>query len=278
MNEFNTQDESMDESGEFEETTNDEFEADSEDEEFQENQEETLDSQEEAQEETPQLTEKGTKLDPNPQSALHQQLANERRARLEAEERMLKIAQQFQQTQTQQPQEEQKPFLELDKLKTPEDIVNAFNQLHSMVNQSVSRAEKLEQVLQQNQAQSQEYLNLSNFSAEIAEVRSSYPELDENNKEFYNKALDSSLTKMYMNSAYDSQGRLLSNRPSFKQFADYYMEGIRQAQQVGSQRAQTNVQRKVSGKIVTSQKPTKGVPTSLSPEASLAREMERMGF
>ena len=68
------EDNSTEESQESENINNSEDESNKE--ESQDNQEETQGENKDESEESPKTTDRGTKLDPNPQSAIHQELAN----------------------------------------------------------------------------------------------------------------------------------------------------------------------------------------------------------
>lgn len=240
---------------------------------------EEIEEKEESQEPEEKLTEKGTKLDSNEKSALHQQLANERRARLVAEERLAGLAQAIQQQrQEAEASKTQKPFIDPTQLRTADDVANALNQVFQFATAQKQAFDSLQGELGSVKQASVVNDNINSFTNEVAEVRGEFDELNPK-KQSYSKELDNTIASLYQRVAYDNQGRLLLNRPPFADFARVYMDGIKKARQIGSDQAQTRVIQKQAGARVGSPTKVKSDNSdNLSPTDYIAMEMEKMGL
>lgn len=228
-------------------------------------------------EEEEQYTEKGTKLDPNPQSAIHQQLANERRARLELERQFQLLAQQqSQQAQPQQPQQPQQ-FVDPSKIQTREDVAQYLNEVYRLAEAQRQANEQLYSQLNSFQQQAGYEKNISTFESEVGQVRQEYSELNPDSRD-YSQALDDSIAMMYQQTAYDENGYLKQNRPSLVEFTKAYMRGISQARQSGSKQAQTRVVQKQMGARPGNAGKISKNTDNLSPEDYIALEMEKLGL
>lgn len=226
-----------------------------------------------------QYTEKGTRLDPDPQSALHQQLANERRARIETEEKALRILQAYQQQAVQsQPQaQEKKPLIDVSKLETREDLVNAFEQVENVIRSYEEKIGGLQQQLGQSKEVFEEDRNYSSLEREIGELRK-IPELTPGSPQ-HNQALEAEITQTYKDIAYDSYGRLLPNRPSLASVASRMVNTYRLANKQATRQAQTRTVQKSLGRVQNSNKRGDQVSSeNLSPAERLEREMNRLGL
>lgn len=225
--------------------------------------------------EKPVLTEKGTKLDPDPQSALHQQLANERRARLEAEQRFIEVARQM----LPAKQEEPKPFIDPTRLQSANDVAGAINEVYKLAMGYKSEIDSLKSQLGQSSQILRESQNYESLGKEVSNLKEAFPELDSRNesKGTYNKDLDQRITRLYASIAYDSKGNLLPNRVSLEAFATPIVEAIRLATGQGSKQAQTRIVQKNLGKVQTSKKQIGETLDSLSPAERLEQQMEKMG-
>lgn len=227
-------------------------------------------TQEETQGE--KTTEKGTKLDENPQSAIHQQLANERRARIEAEAK----AKALEEARVGKNQEEDKPkqYIDPSKINSKEELANVLNFAFSIIDKQNQQLKEYGGQIKGSQEQQAEISNFQSFASEAQEVFKKFPELDEENKDYYNKALDEKLTSLYKRAAYDKSGRLLRNRPSFAEFATDYMEAVNSARQAGKGDAQTRIVQKQMGQSVrTNKKNSTQDLSNLSPEEFIAKQM-----
>jgi len=233
---------------------------------------EVKDTQEETQE--PKTTEKGTKLDPDPQSALHQQLANERRARIELEEKLKVLAKQAQANQAQPQDQKPKQYIDPSKLNTKDELANVLNFAFSVIEKQNQQLQEYGGQIKGSQERQAEVANFQSFASEAQEVFKKFPELDEENKDYYNRALDEKLTSLYKKSAYDSNGRLLRNRPSFVEFATDFMTAVNSARQAGKGDAQTRIVQKQMGQSLKTSKGNSAQDLSnLSPEEFIAKQM-----
>jgi hypothetical protein len=224
-----------------------------------------------------ELTEKGTKLDPDPQSALHQQLANERRARIQTEEKALRILQELQRVQQPQSQTQERPLIDVSKLETKDDIVSAFAQTEQIIKAYASELSQLKQHLGQTSQQTQEDRNYSMLEREVSSVRG-IPELKPGTPT-YSKDLEQDIYDTYKEIAYDAQDRLLPNRPSLQSIANRMVNSYRNARKSGTSQAQTRtVEKRLGGVQSNSRKGSQDSVEGLSPTERLEREMEKMGL
>jgi hypothetical protein len=243
--------------------------------------EESQESDQEEEQNEPQedqeLTEKGTKLDPDPQSALHQQLANERRARIQTEEKALRILQELQRVQQPQSQAQERPLIDVSKLETKDDIVSAFAQTEQIIKAYASELSQLKQHLGQTSQQTQEDRNYSMLEREVSSVRG-IPELKPGTPT-YSKDLEQDIYDTYKEIAYDAQDRLLPNRPSLQSIANRMVNSYRNARKSGTSQAQTRtVEKRLGGVQNNSRKGSQDSVEGLSPTERLEREMEKMGL
>jgi hypothetical protein len=274
--------------GEVVERETDEVVEESEDQESEETQEETQEpevqeTQEETQEE-PQLTEKGTKLDPNPLSAAHQQLANERRLRAQYEQVLSnpQLLTQWQQQRFQQPQQPEQPKVEEftpDKLETVEDLAKAFNQIQSGFTQKAQTYEQQIQQLNQqlgqmSQSRAQEQvasrlLGDVNTLKQANEFNSKHPDFVE--------GLDEEIVGMYESLDFDPNTQTYRGQVSLAQVGQMMLEAARKARKSGSERAQTIVKQKNTGKVVNKPAKTREISDDeLSPGDSIAAGISKM--
>jgi phage-related minor tail protein len=204
----------------------------------------------------PQYTEKGTKLDPNPQSAVHQQLANERRLRqqfqqvLDNPEALRKYAAQLGMTVTEAKAEikdEQQKLYTPDRFKTPEDVANALNEMAADHKKTVAELREENKRLKEgfgsfNQSRHIEHV-ASTMTQDISSVQAKYPELNPKSPD-YDHELD-----------FDPQTGGYKGNHSLAKIADRFMRIAGRGRERGTQAAQTNVRVKQAGRVVTSSKP-----------------------
>jgi hypothetical protein len=225
-----------------------------------------------------ELTEKGTRLDPDEKTALHQQLANERRARMDTEERALRILEAYQKTQEpQKPKEEDKPLIDVSRLENAEDVRNAFAQAEKVIRSYKDELDTIKGQLGQSTNFIQENENYSRLQSEITSVRS-MPELQPGSPK-YSEHLEQRIHDGYKKIAYDQYGRLQLNRPSLEDYASNLVETFRLAQKAGSSQAQKRVVQKTMGRSNSNNKRvTTDSTEGLSPTERLEVEMEKLGF
>lgn len=235
-----------------------------------------------------QYTEKGTKLDPNPQSAVHQQLANERRMRQDYEtvlnnpELLKKFAKEAGYTLQEAKEAIEEEIYSGENIKTGDDVAKALNEMRSAskkeLDQYKAEIQNLKQEVQRIQAGKQIERVAIQMTSDITAIRDKYPELNPKSPE-YDKELEQELGLLYHEldaidpsnprSAYRGQHSLLS-------LADRIMKAAGKARKKGSQDAQTNIQVKERGKIVTSSKaPSDKTSESSEPGTAIAQRIAK---
>lgn len=208
----------------------------------------------------PELTEKGTKLDPNPLSALNQQLANERRIRKQYEE-VLNDPQKYSQFTGArfQPKEEPKPEFEIkpEDIQTAEDVVRVLNQVNQRASESrrqyEDRVQKMETELNTLRARNQASFIESSVNSGVTLVQGKYPELNSKNPS-YNPGLEEQVTRLYHELNYDQRTDNYTNAYPLERVAEHIMSAFNLTKKAASEEAQTVVRDKSAGKVVTSQK------------------------
>lgn len=236
------------------------------------------------------LTEKGTKLDPNPQSAIHQQLANEKRIRTQMEQVLSDPAliQQFVKQQygidipTPQKGEEAKPTTKkwtAEDFANIEDVADKFNQLQETLVSQISERDQKIQKLEGNVSQfisSVKMERLANTTESDVKSLRSEPELDPNSPDFV-EGLENQIVELYQKLDFDERLGIPRGQHSLKEIGKQQIAVARQARKAGVQRGQTIVQDKTAGKIRTGTKPTPQVnPDNLSAEQSIAQGIAKM--
>jgi hypothetical protein len=216
----------------------------------------------------PELTEKGTKLDPNPASAVHQELANERRVRAVLESTLqdpeklakfietagIKLPNGVASVSTVEP-----PKLEFspDTLNTPEEAADALNKINSTFSEKFEEQAKviseLTSQLQGLSSESRQTVVTNNLKGDISTVREEYPELNPKSSTF-NPELEKKIGQQYKKLDYDEQTGSFRGNFSLAEIARDFMEVVSLAKGQGIKEAQTTIKEKQSGKVVTSGK------------------------
>lgn len=259
-----------------------------------ENQEEEDESQsqpagkEEAEAEKQQLTEKGTKLDPNPLSAAHQELANERKLRAQYEQvlsdpaLLRKYAKEagisFEEAKA-EIKEEQAKLYTPDRFKSAQDLADVFNELQSGFEKTTKEIREENQRLREelsgiNGSRRMEQI-ASNMGNEISAVREKYPQLDPKNPE-YDAELEKEIGSFYHKLDFDPQLGGYRGNYSLAEITDTLMRVRGEGAKRGSQQAQTIVKTRQAGKVVTSSKGGgKDTPTVSNPGTSIAQKIAK---
>lgn len=212
------------------------------------------------------LTDKGTKLDENPLSAAHQQLANAKRD-LERYEAFLKnpdaIARYLEQngykkgeaTEAKKPE----PLMKIDvsKLQTAEDVAEALNNLQTAFLEKLGKSEEttsslMKQLQGLSEGRRVEQIG-STMTSDVSRIRSEYPELDPKSGEgVYNAELEKDIAELYHSLDFDEKSGGYKGGISLYQISKQVMSAASKAQKRGSEMARTDVKVKNSGKVVTS--------------------------
>lgn len=241
----------------------------------------------------PKLTEKGTKLDPNPLSAAHQQLANER-AKIASYEKVLsdpallrKFAKEMGMTleeakaEIKDQQQEIKSYTP-DRFKTAQDIADVLNELQGGL--AKTNAELKEEVQRlrgdlsgiSSSRQAERVVNT--MQSDISSVRSKYPQLDPKSPE-YDKDLEEEIGSFYLElDGIDPNdpSKGVKGNFSLAKIAERFMKVRGVGAKEGSSRAQTTVKVRQAGRVVTTSKASaKDTPASSDPGTSIAQKIAK---
>lgn len=268
----------------------------------QEDSDEEGDQTEEDGSQQPKLTEKGTKLDPNPKSAVHQQLANERRMRGQMEQVLADpnliakfVKEQYgiempiaggaqttsqETTQTQQPATTTKKWTAKD-FESLEDVADKFNSLQENFQSEIAKRDtELKNLKGQLGGMSERGRILQIADGLESDVKSlgSEPELVKGNPEFI-EGLEDQIGALYHKLDFDEATGMYRGNYSLREIGLSIIETARTAKKAGSQRAQTIVKDKTGGKIRTGAGGNAGKSVdrdSLPPEKSIAQGIAKM--
>lgn len=248
-----------------------------------------------------QKTEKGTKLDPNPLSAAHQQLANEKRVRGQMEQVLAdpaKIAKfvkaQYgidmpvrrgevkEKTEDAGKQEETVTTKkwEAKDFENIQDVADKFNQLQDGFKKEIAdRDAKIEDMNKKlfGVLEGGRLGRIADTTESDVRYVKSLPELNPKSPEFI-PGLEGQISRRYRKLDFDEETGHFKGQYSLKEIAEDFLEVAREAKKSGSQRAQTIVKDKTSGKVRTSpavdgRADDKG---ELSPSQSIAQGIAKM--
>lgn len=236
------------------------------------------------------LTEKGTKLDPDPKSAVHQNLANANR-RIQQMERVLgspellrKFAKESGMSLTEAKAEIKEAKDEVEdftgeNFQTAEDVASVLNQMRSGLTgelQSLKDENKRLMEGMKGMDSSRQAEKVANtMQQDITTIRGKYPELDPKSSE-YDKDLEKEIGLLYHDLDFDPQSKSYRGSVSMASLADRVMKAAGRAKKKGSEQAQTDVVTKQAGKVVTPGKsPSKGTTESKDPGTAIAQKIAK---
>lgn len=248
----------------------------------------------------PKLTEKGTKLDPNPKSAVHQQLANERRIRSQMEQVLASpellakfVREQYgiempisrgaaptgQQPASQQTQATTPKKWTAKDFESLEDVADKFNQLQESFTSEITKRDDEIKVLKDQLGGLSErgrILRIADNLEGDVKALSSNPELNPNSPEFI-PGLEDEIGAFYHKLDFDEASGMYRGNYSLREIGESMIKTARAAKKAGSQRAQTIVKDKTGGKIRTGQG-SQDVPSrdELTPAQSIAQGIAKM--
>lgn len=260
----------------------------------EESEDEVVEQPETPEEETPkeegdaEYTEKGTRLDPNPQSRAYQELANERRQRLQYQqvlenpEALKRYAAQMGLTLAEakaEIKEEQKAVYTPDRFKTADDVANALNEMHT------NHQKELEAIRAENESlkagltgfsQSRQVERIATtLSQDVSSVREKYPELNPKSPD-YDPELEKEIGEMYHELDFDERTGGYKGAYSLAKLTDRVMRAAGKARQKGSQDAQTQIKVKQAGRVVTTSKGSnKPAGESTDPGTAIAQRIAK---
>jgi len=234
-----------------------------------------------------QLTEKGTKLDPNPLSAAHQQLANERKIRQQYEQLLSnpQLLSQYIKSQYGSPvanQQVEQPEIKeykADDFESLDDVANVVNNLQkSFVEKTKSYEEKIMQLSNAvsllTRSATQDKV-ASNIEREVIGLQG-IKELDPKSPEFID-GLEEEIVSLYHRLDFDENTGTYRGQYSIAEIGKSIVEAAKKARQAGSQKAQTIIKRKAEGRVTTSSKVEEETDDEkLSPEDSIAKGISQI--
>lgn len=228
----------------------------------------------------PALTEKGTKLDPNPESAIHQQLANER-ARARQYEAVLsnpELLKKYMETQfgastkVEEPKETVKEYTAED-FENLDDVAKTINGLQQGFSEKVKTYEQKIKELEGmvgglvNNTHAQ---HVATTVGQDVSVLRDEPELNSKSPE-YIEGLEEDIVAEYNRLDYDARTDSYRGNHSIAEIGKRLIGISRKARKAGSLEAQTVVKDKSQGKVTTSSKVSDEPNTDdLSPGDSIA--------
>lgn len=263
----------------------------------------TEETQEEAQTETEdaddtEYTEKGTKLDKNPQSAVHQQLANEKATRSKYE-RILTDEALFKQYADQMGfevvskgnketvakvtdeaiQDDLAELITPDNMDDVDKITGVVKKVHghyqSKLQAQEARIKKMEDQLGGVAASSHREQVLNKLTTEMTSVREKYPELNPKS-ETYNAELEKEIADHFNELDYDEVTKSYRGKHSLASITDRFMRTAGFFKKAGSKQAQTIVKQKTLGKAVTNKSGAKVAAESNDPATVIASRISNM--
>lgn len=248
--------------------------------------------QEDSQQPKQEVTEKGTKLDPNPKSAVHQQLANERKMRTQMEQVLAspELLSRFAKEQFgielpggQKPASETQPTTQKWTAKDFESLEDVADKMNGLQEQFTSEISKRDTEIKELKGQ----LGGISESGRITRIAESLegdvkslslePELNPTSPEFI-PGLEDQIGAMYHKFDFDEASGMYRGKYSLREIGQSIIETARNAKKAGSQRAQTIIKDKTSGKIRTgTQGNDKGANRDdLAPADSIAKGIAKM--
>jgi len=237
----------------------------------------TTDDQGEQGEDQEQRTDKGTRLDPNPLNAAHQQLANANRLVKDYQDVLLNpdklrkyaVASGLTLAEAKaEIKEEAKALYTPEMFDSKESLAGTLNKMQT------GFQTELQALRDENKRLSEGFTGFSQsrhvervasvMSQETTAVQEKYPELNSKKPE-YDSALEEGIANLFTNlDAVDpkdlSQG--FKGQHSLAELTDLVMGAAGKARAKGSQRAQTDIRVKQAGRVVTSSKNNSQEPES----------------
>lgn len=257
-------------------------------------------NQEDDSQEPTQKTEKGTKLDPNPKSAVHQQLANERRVRGQMETvladpskiaRFVKeqygiemplpgrAASQEQPAQGQQINPTSIKKYTAKDFEHIEDVANVVNGLQEQFQNTISERDKKIEDLTKQVTGIQEGGRIRHIADslenDVTGLRS-LPELNPNSPD-YVSGLEDEIGALYHKLDFDEASGMYRGNYSLKELGQSIIATARKARKAGSRQAQTIIKDRTGGRVRTSQAANgQANGQALPPGQSIAQGIAKM--
>ena len=242
----------------------------------------------------PEYTEKGTKLDSNPKSALHQQLANEKRTRLQMEQVLgnpqmlarfmeqqygIKVPEPKQEETSAQVDAPQVKKFTADDFENIGDVAEKLNEIQETFGQKTAGYEKKIDELNSTISgllQNGRNIQVANKMSDDVSTLRSEKELDPKSPEFI-EGLESDIASLYHQLDFDQTTGTYKGQYSIAEIGKQIISAARKARAKGSLQAQTVVKKKTEGRVRTSQvvSDDQGDET-LAPGDSIAKGVAKM--
>lgn len=248
-----------------------------------------------------EYTEKGTKKDPNPQSAVHQELANTKKVlgkykqvltdpkllSAYAKEMGLTIAEAKQEIK-EEVKDKKRELYQGSAFQTGDDVARVLNELRDEFDTRTQGYEKTIQELRDtvgsmtNQGRVERVAN--QVTSDITSIRSKYPVLDpkpddEGNptNPNYDPDLEKEISELFRELDFDERTQMFRGNVSLVKLADRIMRAAGQGKRKGSEEAQTVIQERKRGQIVTnSGRSTKDTSEPTDPSAIIASRIKKV--
>lgn len=223
------------------------------------------------------LTDKGTKLDPNPLSRANQELANER-AKVKLYEDTLNnpttLKSYLSQIEGEKPlKTEEKPDekeLRYEDVKTTEQAQTFLKQQKDKID---SKIKELDSTINGVRTSEKDRVVSSRITSDIQTVREKYPELNPKN-DAYNPELDQAVGALFEQFDYDGQSKKFRGNASLVTIADTIMKAAGSSKKKGSEEAQTSIRDKRTGKASSGAASTTLDTSNMSPSQIIAARIK----
>jgi hypothetical protein len=240
-------------------------------------QETTNINSQETVDEKAELTEKGTKLDPNPLSRVNQELANER-AKIKQYEEVLNnptllksyVAQIDKQPEKVEEKVPEKIMREED-VKTTEDLRVYLKQQDEKLN---SKLKELDSTISTVKSSQRDTAVANGISNDIQAVREQYPELNPKS-DSYDPELDTAVGAMYELIDLDPKTKQFRGNIRITDVASIIMKASGSSKKQGSQEAQTVIKDKRSGKVTSGSSSQVSDISNMTPSQIIASRIKQ---
>ncbi len=240
-------------------------------------QETTNTNSQETVDEKAELTEKGTKLDPNPLSRVNQELANER-AKIKQYEEVLNnptllksyVAQIDKQPEKVEEKVPEKIMREED-VKTTEDLRVYLKQQDEKLN---SKLKELDSTISTVKSSQRDTAVANGISNDIQAVREQYPELNPKS-DSYDPELDTAVGAMYELIDLDPKTKQFRGNIRITDVASIIMKASGSSKKQGSQEAQTVIKDKRSGKVTSGSSSQVSDISNMTPSQIIASRIKQ---
>lgn len=234
-----------------------------------------------------QTTDKGTKLDPNPMSAINQQLANERRKVQEYEsfmsdpeqvERYLEeLRKELGET---KPTADPKDEISLEQVQTREDVVKFLDQERRKDKVEIDNLKKTISGFMQTQG---ELAVGQRIRSQIEEARRKYPAInpvkaDGSPNPDFDPELEKQIGEAFDELDYDPRTQSFRGQVDFLKLVDRFMTAAKRGESAGSRKAQTVIQDRRTGRVVTGTQASSDSPdeSNMTPSQKIAARLQRV--